>query len=251
MYLCYADDSGADKARTVTGLLVDDAHWSDFLFTWLNARAMLTKEFGVLKHAELHATQLAKGRGSFCGGDEDAERSFTKSSRLAAYRIMLNALGRFAPLQVVTVGASTAQHVDVYGHFIDQVDRWAVEQDTRVLMIYDGKSGEVDDDASHETRTAEMEQAWRDHRPYRLKHRGLELATRRIIEDVIVQDSRSSQLIQAADLVAYAAYQHWMTRFPELWPKHKPVEKVCQAYRRLEDRWMPGTDDGVIWVSDL
>ncbi|MBK5237805.1 MAG: DUF3800 domain-containing protein [Actinomycetales bacterium] len=37
-------------------------------------------------------------------------------------------------------------------------------------------------------------------------HRDLSITNRRVVEDVIMQDSKYSQLIQAADLAAYAAF---------------------------------------------
>lgn len=40
---------------------------------------------------------------------------------------------------------------------------------------------------------------------YRSTHRGLKLAQRRVIEDAIHTDSKHSQLIQMADLVAWSA----------------------------------------------
>lgn len=43
---------------------------------------------------------------------------------------------------------------------------------------------------------------------YRSTHRNLKLADRRIIEDAIHLDSRTSQLVQMADLVAWSAHVH-------------------------------------------
>ncbi len=40
---------------------------------------------------------------------------------------------------------------------------------------------------------------------YRMTHRGLTLADRHVIEDAVHLDSRDSQLVQMADLVAWTA----------------------------------------------
>ncbi len=48
----------------------------------------------------------------------------------------------------------------------------------------------------------------RDDSSYRSGHRQLEIKSRRIIEDPLMQSSRHSQPIQMADLVAHAAFQH-------------------------------------------
>ena len=43
---------------------------------------------------------------------------------------------------------------------------------------------------------------------YFASHRTLSLSRRHILEDPFFQDSRRSQWVQMADLVAYAVYQH-------------------------------------------
>lgn len=229
-------------------MLVDVAHWNDFMGVWLNVRAELTKTWQVRKHAELHAVDLVKGRGAPCE-DEESNGKFGKPARLGAYRVALNQLSQFQPLTVTTVGANLRQQAEVYGHFIDHLDRWASKNNTHVMVVYDGKSGDAEEGADAEARSAAQEDAWRDLRPYRLVHRALDLSTRRIIEDVIGHDSKSSQLIQAADLVAYGAYQWKAHISPEIWPKVTPVPKVWQAYEKLEERWMPDAEHGITWIK--
>lgn len=51
-------------------------------------------------------------------------------------------------------------------------------------------------------------------RSYVAAHRELKLATRSLIEDPAFQHSHSSHLVQFADLVAYAGYQH-VLQLPE------------------------------------
>ena len=56
---------------------------------------------------------------------------------------------------------------------------------------------------------------------YRSTHRRLQLRQRRVIEDAIHMDSRSSQLVQMADLVAWCANasidQHAKNEFAWEW----------------------------------
>ncbi|MGW9425403.1 DUF3800 domain-containing protein [Streptomyces koyangensis] len=81
-------------------------------------------------------------------------------------------------------------------------------------------------------------------------HRSLPLYTRRVLEDPVMQDSRYSQFIQAADMVGYAAFHHLMLGRPEVWPKQKPLGPMSKAYRRLAGHWLPGHGtDGIVWVD--
>lgn len=73
----------------------------------------------------------------------------------------------------------------VYGWV--EFERELLESDSLGLVVMDG-------DGSDST--------------YRLTHRSLKLSDRRIIEDAVHLDSRTSQLVQMADLVAWSAYAH-------------------------------------------
>jgi hypothetical protein len=70
--------------------------------------------------------------------------------------------------------------------FVEKINGLLEDRGERGIIVVDGK-----DDSS-----------------YRPAHRALALRTRHIIEDPLMQSSRHSQLIQMADLVAHAAFQH-------------------------------------------
>lgn len=251
VYLCYVDDSGADEVRTLTGLLVEDRSWSALLDRWLTARAELEATWGVGKHTELKANKLAKGRGSFCATPAQ-DRQFHQPARDTAYRVLLERLGGFTALTVTTVAAGIAQLPLVYAALVAHLDRWAAHHETYVLIVYDGHQGLLAPDQSWdaEVATRHWDSAVRDARPYREVHRGLDLRSRRIVEDVVIHDSRFSQLIQAADLVAYAAFQHDLGAHPHRWPSTlTPTPGPAIAYQELADRWLPGSDQGITWVG--
>ena len=66
-----------------------------------------------------------------------------------------------------------------------------------------------------------------------------------------MQDSRYNQLIQAADLVAYGAYQLHAQEHPERWSsKHTPVADAIRAYLRTKRLWIPDSDQGILWVEE-
>lgn len=63
-------------------------------------------------------------------------------------------------------------------------------------------------------------------------------------------DSKYNQLIQAADLIAYGAYHLHRQNHPEVWGHaNAGVPAAIRAYMRMRDRWVPGSDHGVIWVD--
>jgi len=119
--------------------------------------------------------------------------------------------------------------------------------------VLDGKEGPVDTTGLTTSVIAQQqESAYRNGVHYRNVHRNLQLSTRRVIEDPVMQDSRSSQLIQAADLTAYAAYQHlWGER--QIWPRGgrhgQPMPALVKSHQRLSGRWLTDSDSGIHWVD--
>lgn len=248
MYLCYVDDSGSDRIRTLTGLLVPASGWGDLLHCWLEGRREVESEWGVPKNTELHAVKLVKGRGQFCSTPEQEAR-FHKRSRIAAHEMLLKRLARCENLTVTTVACRTSVLPDVYTCFVEHLEEWAAAQDTHVMVVLDGNPGPADTDGLS---AQEASEAWRhavrNAAPYRGVHRGLPLASRRVLEDPIMQDSAHSQLIQAADMVAYAAYHHLACGDPGLWPKLTPIGSMSRSYRRLEPRWLGDpAGEGIVW----
>ncbi|CAI4161777.1 DUF3800 domain-containing protein [Streptomyces albidoflavus] len=250
MYFCYVDDSGADQGRTLTGLLVPEEGWSDLLHHWLEGRRKLEREWGVPKNAELHAVHLVKGRGRPCATEEQNSR-FTRAARIAAHDLMIRHLALCESVRVLTVAGATARIATVYRSFVLHLEAWALAQDTRVLIMFDGQSGPDEAEQIGQERAQEVwKQAIRGAKPYRDTHRSLPLYTRRVLEDPVMQDSRYSQFIQAADMVGYAAFHHLMLGRPEVWPQQKPLGPMSKAYRRLAGHWLPGHGaDGIVWVD--
>ena len=254
VHLCYVDDSGKDGIITFTGLLVADAGWNDVLHAWLDGRRQLTETWGVKKKVELHANQLTKaGRGLFCETVEQNRAFQSAAVRARAVDILLQRLGQCEALTVTTVAARAATSAAAYEAFITHLEKWAISCDTQVVVVLDGQEGPIDTTGLSYCKVAlEREAAYRNAVHYRDVHRGLDLDGRHIIEDPILHDSRWSQLIQAADLTAYATYQHlWADR--SAWPsggRHgQPNLAIAKALDRLSARWIQGSDHGVQWAS--
>lgn len=230
----------------MTGVLIHVADWSHALSVWLDARHALVREWGVAKHAELHAVDLVKGRGRYCETREQ-EDAFL-AARQAAYGLLLGRVHR-TRAQVLTVGAK-ASGPTVYGLLVDQLERWAADRDTHIVVIYDGQEAPDTIGLSTTAAVDARRRAGRNASPYRRVHRELELGRRRVVEDVIVQDSRYSQFIQMTDLVAYGAFHTLVEERPELWrPRTQASRQVVKAYRKTEPAWLVPESSGIIWVD--
>lgn len=252
MYLCYLDDSGdSRRGVTITALLIEERDWTTVLEAWLQGRREIHQHFGVLKRSEIHANDLYKGRGRFCGSIAEDAR-FGSSQRGAAGRIMLTNLAR-APFAVVTLGTADVSKPQAYARTVAWLEDWAAERDALLLVFYDGQQGLAGPDEMPTTEESRelWDRAVRDARPYREAHRSLDINVRRVIEDPVMQDSRFSQLIQAADLIAYGAYQRHRQDHPEIWgTKTKVVSAAIVAYMKVAAHWPPSSDSGVIWLDD-
>jgi hypothetical protein len=252
VHLCYVDDSG-DPSRGIllTALLIRDSDWTQVLESWLDGRREIHRHFGVPKLKELHANKLYKGRGRFCESPAEESR-FGERARGAAARIVLSRLSKGSTFQLVTIGAPERSSTRMYARFVAWLEDWATLNDTQLLIFYDGQHG-IDESGSlgPKERHELWERALRSSAPYRDVHRSLDLARRRIVEDVIMQDSRYSQLIQAADLIAYGAYHKHRQSHPELWGgTFRASRAAISAYMQTAAHWPAGSDAGVHWLSE-
>lgn len=189
MHLAYVDDSGDSKnGATLTALLVEAPHWAGLLEAWIEGRRAVQREFGVRRHAELHALDLYKGRREFCE-TKDQEAAFGKASRGATGRIMLNSLSAYGHFNVVTVGSADVVKPRLYARFVDYLEDWAKTNDTLLMIFYDGHQGfpKVEGEASPEELAELWDVGLRDATPYRRVHRELDIERRYVIEDVIMR----------------------------------------------------------------
>lgn len=251
MHLAYVDDSGDSKhGVTLSAVIVEDLHWSGLLEAWLTGRRLIHETFGVPKNRELHGIELYKGRGRLCETDAQ-HKEFTNGPREAAGRIMLSELAKFKHFDVVTVGTREVSKPVAYARFIAKLEDWAAEHGSYLMVFYDGQQGLAHPDA--EPSPEELGELWktavRNAAPYRSVHRELGLSTRRVIEDVIMQDSQYSQFIQAADLIAYGAFQKHRQEHPEIWGHGKPHAGAIRAYMRVAQHWPQDADFGIYWLD--
>ena len=190
--LFFVDDSGDPTVGVITALVFPWEVWPKVLKEWLGWRKWLWKQYQLPTDFEIHAQEFVSGHGTV-PDYEDAEGVLRKpeiSSKLGlrkeVYRRSLAQIERQSDVRIITIACEGLGVPGTYSRFVALIDEWLRGLGEWGIFIVDGK----DDSA------------------YRPAHRKLELRDRRIIEDPLMQSSRHSQLIQMADLVAHAAFQH-------------------------------------------
>ncbi len=184
----------------------------------------IRERFYIEKKTELHALDLIGGRGyevSFPG--EAGRHKLPKHQRPAIYETMVRAIPG-PGIHVLSVGRKGADPAATYAHLLVELQQWAEAEDTYIFLMYDGK--ELGRGEGPEAQDAIL----RNHAVLRDLHRELPIQTRRIIEDVVTKDSRYSQFVQAADLLAYGTFYYDVWRNPDRWSKQSQ-EAQAGRYR--------------------
>ncbi|NYF18458.1 hypothetical protein HDC37_003322 [Microbacterium sp. AK009] len=194
--MLYVDDSGAvDHGLIVYGWIeVAPDRWRHGLRTILELRKQLYRDHHVPPAVELHATKFVNGRTriSTSSGADTAE--WKTLGRAVAVQC-LETLAACPDIRVGAVWRGTAATGRAYYEERGQVyqtliEGWNAEHRAADSYAFVSMDGNGDDPT------------------YFNAHRSLPLDTRHLIEDPMMHDSRRSQWVQMADLVAYTAFTH-------------------------------------------
>lgn len=198
-HLVYVDDSGHPQSGLVVYGWIEfrPDRWSTVLQSWLDTRKRLWREFRIPVTEELHATAYVNGRARISKEIPDRhvhdEHEYWKDfgrevavecleTLRCTENLMVGAVWRRGPAKDI---ARTKQ--ETYAALIQRFEQELAGRGSLALVFMDGDGS----DSS-----------------YRSTHRSLKLAERRVIEDAVHIDSRTSQLVQMADLVAWSANVH-------------------------------------------
>lgn len=248
MRLIYVDDSGDAGARTLSAISIPEDKWSEVMGKWLRGRWRMYQAFGVHKNQELHANELLKGRGRFCETPTQESR-FHDQQRVELFRSMLKSLATVKGLETVTITEKKRTLPDLYGTLLDHLETSLAAAGEYGMICFDGKESPRSlDSADPSAALAAHEDALRDSQPYRARHRALDLNTRRVIEDMHVQDSKYSQLIQAVDLMAYAAFHAAVRKDPTWFKASNSLASAADAHAIMSRTWNSDLKDGILWV---
>lgn len=195
--LIYVDDSGHPASGLVVYGWIEfkPDRWHDVLGQWLAHRKLLWRQYAVGVPEELHMTQYALGRGRI---SRNIPSRFVRPDGVELWkdfggevaRTSLETLKSIEGLRVGAVYRHATQETwataraDVYCQLIAKFEAEMLDTDSLAMLFMDGDGSDTS---------------------YREAHRALPRSTRRVIEDPIYMDSKTSQLMQMADHVAWCA----------------------------------------------
>lgn len=197
--MIYIDDSGHPQTGDVTygWIAFDPSSWSEVLGCWLECRRRLWRTFSIPVTTELHTTDYVNGRGQVSTRPPEKYvhhgQTYWKDLGRDVAKICLATLKSTPGLHVGAVGAQGAPAMlaatkkTLYARLLERLERDLRERDGLGMVFIDGDGSDTS---------------------YRDVHRQLPRSSRRIVEDPIAQDSKVSQLVQMADLVAWSANVH-------------------------------------------
>jgi len=226
MRIFFVDDSGDQTIAVLAAISFELSEWHRVLIEWLGWRRWMWKQYRLPTDFELHAQEFISGRGEISyrdsGGVVQKPRiNSVVGLRKEAYRRSLAQINRQEGVSVLAVAWQGKTLAEAYAWFITRLDELLADLGENAIVVVDGL-----DDSS-----------------YRPAHRQLDIKTRRIIEDPLMQSSRHSQLIQMADLVAHAAFQHLVAdpekRFMWDWYSSLLADSIFAAEWGGEPIWGP------------
>lgn len=192
--LYYVDDSGdGRKIVAFAALGVDLDHSDDAMRQWLAFRAELSADARLLipTTAPLHAEELAGVRGRHVHRARTADRELHRRHTREVILRGLHTVARFTGVRVRAVYRETDDYArdrpDLYAALLRQIDAELAATGRHGVLIVDGDGTEA---------------------ALRRAHRSLSEAGRRIVGDPLFVPARENHLLQAADLVAYSAFQN-------------------------------------------
>lgn len=205
-YLFYVDDSGnEDHGWLWTALAHPVELWTDHLRRWLAFRRWLYSKHAVPANFELHAQVWLSPEPAKHTKDEQLEivrdddgdlvpilRRARKSrrSRFEVYEKALKTIGSLpdAALFTTHTAASTGPaKFELYDDLLCFIEQFLLSERAHGTLVVDG----LNDGGGH----------------LRAAHRALLIGRRHVLEDPSHRSSADSQLLQMADLCAYAALQ--------------------------------------------
>ncbi|WIB06482.1 DUF3800 domain-containing protein [Arthrobacter sp. zg-Y20] len=194
--LIYVDDSGNPRSGLVVYGWVEFTpdHWPSALGNWLQMRKRLWREHRIPLTQELHTTEYVNGRGRISTQIPDRHihngveywKDFGREVALECLETLRNTEGLSLGAVYRKGKPEDIAHTrqQAYAALVDRLEAELARSDSLALVFMDGDGSDTS---------------------YRSTHRNLRLSQRRVIEDAIHLDSRSSQLVQMADLVAWCA----------------------------------------------
>jgi hypothetical protein len=268
--LSLVDDGGDKPHKTFTGLLISVAEYQNLLNHWLEGRHEVAERWTVPVEKEMKANDLISGRGHYSAADA-SKPLVTLADRLEVYEIMLRAMASCAQLRITVTthcypprqSGRRANIEDLaFEAFLRRLAAWALPQGSSVFLVYDKDPPPANVETLTSIQFIEEWRLYNDSRPLREVYERVwpslpTLRGRPVVRDMLLQSSKNSPLIQAADFVSFAAYQHIRevhTAPGAAQPRPNSIEAnrrlLARSYRELlSGLWLPDDESGIHWVD--
>jgi hypothetical protein len=197
MYLVYIDDSGDEKSRCYSALIIHESSWKQVQAEVKRFRRNLKISDGMFVTKELHATEFVAGRGNI------GERIVPKGRRCEIFHETLGLIASLPNVHLMNAISSKANERVIFERLINRINAAMSYWRSNAIVFHDeGK------DYTHLIRRMCVYNpirskygAWPGGSP--IKNIPLE----RILEDIVYRDSKQSAFIQLADFCAYALFR--------------------------------------------
>lgn len=238
MFLMYVDESGdvgmspnsPSRYFVLSGLVVHELRWADYLDQLINFRRTLNTKFGFRLREEFHASELINAPGAL--------GRIKKHDRLEILRLYADQLAQMSDLNVINIVVDKQSKPANYDVF-EMAWKVLIQrfENTISYRNFHGPTnaderGMLIPDATDDKKLRLLLRKMRHYNPisnqtqFGTGARNLQIRT--IIEDPFLKDSADSFFIQSADLIAYLLYQ-------QLNPNAYMKKKSGQNYfRRLD-----------------
>jgi hypothetical protein len=194
MFLVYIDDSGDERVRCFSALVVHETKWREVQQQIRQHRRDMKRTDGILITKELHATEFVSGRGRL------GPNAVHKGRRCELFNQTLTMIAALPKIKIFNAIAPRASETQLFERLINRIHRTMDAWNNRAMIVHDeGK------DFTPLLRRMGVYNpvqsrygAWENGQPTK------NIPTERIIEDIVFRKSHKSDLIQMADFCAYA-----------------------------------------------
>lgn len=251
MYLMYVDESGdpglvnsPSRYFVLTGVVMHELRWNDCLNQITEFRKRMRDAFGLLLREEIHAGHMISNPGDIA--------RIKRNDRLSIIRFYLNEISSLPDISIINVVVDKQGKPADY----DVMEKAWTALIQRFSNTISGRNfpgpanpderGILIPDQSHAKFITGLLRKMRVYNPvpnrYGFGYRNIQVSN--LIEDPFFKDSRDSYFIQAADVAAFALYQHLC---PSAYIRRKSAQNYFQRLSNtLCKSASPRDPDGIV-----
>ena len=197
MHFVYIDDSGDEKTRCYSALIIHESVWKEGFGIVKGFRRSLKRSDGMFITKELHATEFVAGRGRV------GTQIVTKGRRCEIFREALGMIAALPNITMMNAVAPRSKDKQVFERLINRINKAMAEWRSNALIIHD----EGKDYTSMVRRMCVYNPIRSRYGKWPGGNEYKNIPTVHILEDIVFRKSHQSDFIQMADLCAYALFR--------------------------------------------